>query len=172
MGLTRAYIATSLDGYIAGDDHDMEWLSRFEATDFGYAQFFDGIERIVLGRRSFDMIADFSEDWPYGDKPAWVLSHRELDAGLPGHVQRFDGPVAELLTNLAVEDGDTWVVGGGLVLADALRAGVVDRLELFLMPVLLGGGVRLCPDLGEYPLRRTFCKQHPGGVTELHFEPR
>lgn len=143
----RAYIAASLDGYIADASGGVDWLKPFDAVDYGYDEFIQNIGLIVIGRTTFDQILGFG-DWPYGDIPVLVLTHHPLPQVLPPAAQAIQGSpdaVAQWALGQRMP-GDIWLLGGGKVLADFLRAGRMDVLELFVMPVLLGDGVPLFPE--------------------------
>lgn len=71
------YIATSLDGYIAGPNNDMDWLHQVpnpDGSDFGFADFMANIDALVMGRNTFEMVLSFGVEWPY-NKPVFVLSN-------------------------------------------------------------------------------------------------
>jgi len=70
------YIATSLDGYIADANGSLDWLNTVpnpDSTDYGFADFMDGIDALVMGRKTFETVLGFGGDWPYS-KPVFVLS--------------------------------------------------------------------------------------------------
>ena len=165
------YIATSLDGYIAGADDDMSWLDAFaeSGTDYGYDEFYQSVDALVMGRRTYDWIVENSE-WPY-DKPAWVMTHRRLD-NAPETVQTSDIPVSMLCETLDAQGYEqVWLVGGGQLVKRFLQAGRIDEFCMFIMPVLLGDGIPLFPsgfDLHRLNLRVS--QSHVGGVMELRYE--
>jgi dihydrofolate reductase len=119
---TRCWIAASLDGHIALPDGNIDWLHRWDPHAFGYTEFYAGIGAVALGRGTYDTTLSFPE-WPYAGKPAFVLSAR----------------------GAATKSGDLWLVGGGKALAAFLDAGLVDEIEVFVMPILLGSGIPLFP---------------------------
>lgn len=139
------YIAASLDGYIASADGGIDWLKPYETEDYGYGQFIEGVGSIVMGRRTFDQLAGF-ESWPYEGKRVVVLSGRPIDAP-PAGVTVSAEPVPQLVERLlAHDDGNIWLCGGGDVIAQFFEHDLIDRLELFLIPVVLGEGVPLFPE--------------------------
>ncbi|MFJ7158246.1 dihydrofolate reductase family protein [Streptomyces sp. NPDC101118] len=138
------FIATSLDGFIARPDGDIEWLTgRGEqagsSADVGYDAFFAGIDTLVMGRGTYEKVLTFGF-WPYEGKRVAVLSgtlvtedpnvtvHRTLDA---------------LLDALAADGARNVYVDGGRVIQTFLREGLVDELCLTTVPVLLGEGLPL-----------------------------
>jgi dihydrofolate reductase len=139
----RLYAAVSLDGFIADTSGSVEWLHPYEAEDVGFTAFLAQIGTIVSGRRSYDQARSFNV-WPYAGKRIIVLTHRPLEADPPAGVETYSGDITALVERLKREsDGDIWILGGATVAQDFLERGLVDRIELFIVPVLLGGGVRL-----------------------------
>ena len=76
---TTYYVATSLDGFIADSDKGVEWLDRIEIDHQAseYEAFFASIDGLLMGRKTFDFVYDYGQ-WPYGDRPTWVCSNREI----------------------------------------------------------------------------------------------
>ena len=74
------YVAASLDGYIARPDGAVDWLQAIEATgdDHGYEQFYQGIDGLLMGRATYDMVRGFGSAWPYAGKPCRVLARNPL----------------------------------------------------------------------------------------------
>jgi len=149
------YIATSLDGYIAGRDDDMSWLPQqideAEAGDFGFSEFLDGIDAIVMGRRTLEAVADF-DPWPY-TKPLFVLSRnmRKPPAHLKGKVHCTSGSPRSIVQDLNRRGYARLYIDGGETIRHFLERDMIDRMIITQVPVLLGGGVPLFAEL-ERPL--------------------
>jgi dihydrofolate reductase len=164
----RVYIATSLDGFIATPDGGVAWLERFEGQDFGYEAFAAGIGTIVMGRTTFEQVLGFG-DWPYSGKRTVVLSARR-DPELP-HEARGASDAGALVHELrAGAGGDVWILGGARTIATFLELGAVDALELFVMPLLLGAGIRLFEPGTAATLRLTGTTTYPIGAVRLLYE--
>ncbi|HZD27038.1 MAG TPA: dihydrofolate reductase family protein [Alphaproteobacteria bacterium] len=149
----RVYLAVSLDGFVADADGGVGWLQAFEDVDYGYEAFLAQIGTVVMGGRGYRQTFGFGA-WPYAGKRVVVLSRRGLEAPWPAGVESFAGDVAELAARLAEEsEGDVWVMGGAETVTAFLEADAVDELELYVMPVLLGDGVRLFQPREIAPLR-------------------
>ncbi len=144
MAQIRGYIAASLDGFIADADHGVGWLDDFDGGDFGYKDFIESIGCVVMGRKSFDFVDAYDGDWPYPGKDVVLVTHREV-ANPPPKSRIWAGDdVRPLIEELRrYEGGDVWIVGGSDLMHQFRRAGGLDTLEIFTMPVLLGGGVPL-----------------------------
>lgn len=136
------YIAASLDGFIAPIDRSTDWLKPYETEDYGYGAFIERVSSIVMGRRTFDQVAAF-DSWPYEGKRVVVLTGRPIEAppeGVYVSTEQVDALTAHLRS---FDDGDIWLCGGGEVIAQFFEHDLIDRLELFLIPVVLGEGVPL-----------------------------
>ena len=141
----EVFIATSLDGFIARADGDIDWLvGRPVPTgeEFGYAAFMDGIGAMVMGRQSFEKVLTFPQ-WPY-PVPVVVMSRSPATVVVPETLRdrvrvTSAGPGA-VLRELA-EQGTTRVyVDGGQIVRAFLEEGLIRRLIVTLIPVLLGEG--------------------------------
>jgi dihydrofolate reductase len=145
----RVYIAMSLDGYIAPPDGSVDWLEPFFDADYGYEEFIRGIACAVMGRVTYEQVRAFG-DWPYPEHDVFVLTRSGLE-GLPERTVAWSESPAQLLDHLRATcaDGDCWVIGGGETIREFERLGAVDDYEVFVMPVLLGDGIRLFP--APYP---------------------
>eukprot|EP00658_Telonema_sp_P-2_P014251 TRINITY_DN15413_c0_g1_i2.p1 TRINITY_DN15413_c0_g1~~TRINITY_DN15413_c0_g1_i2.p1 ORF type:complete len:186 (-),score=45.66 TRINITY_DN15413_c0_g1_i2:423-980(-) len=148
---TVVYIATSLDGYIARENHDLDWLPQPDgADDFGYGDFMASVQAIIMGRRTMEAVVGFDCDWPY-DKPVTVMSSslEHIPDKLEGkQVTVRSGGLSELLQEMRQQSGVTRVyVDGGTLIRSLLEQDLVDEMVLTTVPVLIGGGVRLFGNL-------------------------
>lgn len=169
--LIEVYIAVSLDGYIADANDDFHWLDDFGGPeDYGYEAFYAGVDALVMGRTTYEQVAAFPE-WPYAGRPVFVMSHRAPDAPPPEAVRFVQGEARDIVSALR-ETGArrVWHVGGGKSIAPFLDAGLIDAWRLFVMPVLLGRGVRLFPEHGGGGrLRLLESRAYENGVVELRY---
>jgi dihydrofolate reductase len=168
-----AYLAASVDGYIAGPGDAMDWLPEFDGDATGFHDFFKDVGAIAMGRRTYEWIGEHSTDWPYGDTPAYVLS-RSLPEGRADHVTVTPGPVIDLAATLRDGEGVAWLLGGGELFAAFAAAGLIDLWIVTVIPVLLGGGVPLLPAGGEayHRLELAETRTLPGGLVQLHYVPQ
>lgn len=142
MGAVHLYVATSLDGFIADPADGLDWL--FTDGDYGYEDFLAGVGTLVMGRRTYDVIRSFGA-WPYPGRPCYVLTHRPADPEPPSECRFVAESAPGLLRRLAAEQGEVWLVGGGVVAGECLAQRAIDRLTLSVHPVLLGDGLPLFP---------------------------
>lgn len=144
------YAAASLDGFLADEQGQLDWLFRFDGTDglaAHYERFIANIGALVMGRDTWDFVAHSGHPWAYGDTPTWVLTHRPLDPMIPGATAHrcSDSREAAEAASAAAGERDVWVVGGGKVAAQLLENGHLDELHLGLVPLFLGRGLPLLP---------------------------
>jgi dihydrofolate reductase len=141
--LVRYYVAASLDGFIATADGGVEWLKPYSGADAGFDDFIRGIGAILLGRGTYEKMRTFGA-WPYSDRPTALLTNRPVQ-DLPDGVETVSGSVTSAIARLRarVERGDIWLLGGGNLAAQCASEGVLDRIELYTMPVILNDGLPL-----------------------------
>ncbi|CAM5324545.1 dihydrofolate reductase family protein [Leifsonia shinshuensis] len=171
MALTKYYVASSIDGFIA-DVHDrIEWLMQFgfEEFDEHYQQFISGIGALVMGATTYEFVLGEQGPWPYQDLPTWVVTHRTLPVPEGADVTFFSGDIVQLDAELreAADDRDVWMVGGGALAAQFADRGLIDELHITYVPVLVGSGKPLLPVAeASRPLVLSGTKTFPSGAVE------
>lgn len=157
---TIYYTASSLDGFIVDDAGSLDWLTsrNVDANGvFGYEAFAKSVGALAMGSATYDWIVkNHPGDWMY-EQPSWVLTSRP-EIIEPGHpVQSFEGDVAELHAKLvsAAAGRDVWVVGGGHVAAQFVKAGLIDEMIVSYAPCSLGRGAPVLPFRSEWRLEET-----------------
>ena len=169
------FIATSLDGYIAKPDGDINWLMdkryELEGEGFGYQELYDACDLLVMGRNSFDKVAGF-EEWPYPDKRVVVLS-RSLKT-LPKQiddVELFGGSITEFMEMLTMQKSEHIYIDGGQVIQSFLEEGLVTDMTITTIPILLGEGLRLFGALSqEKHLSLISAKGYDNGFVQSKYE--
>jgi dihydrofolate reductase len=142
MAKFRLNLAMSADGYIATPDDKTDWLEPYDAEDYGYKEFIAEIGIIVMGRRTYEQVRSFGA-WPYSGRRTYVLSSNPLRSPPTGVEPAREG-VARLAARIrSTAARDIWVHGGAQTIGAFLEAGAVDLMELHIVPVLLGEGIRL-----------------------------
>lgn len=139
------YIASTLDGYIAAPDHSFAFLDPYPAEDAGYEDFYAGIGTLVMGRNTFDVCRRSMQPWPYAGKRLIVVTSRTI-ADLPADAEVWAKGVDALIDHLRTDVlQDVWIVGGGQLQQAFIDRDALDRLDQFIVPVILGGGIPLYP---------------------------
>ena len=152
---TQYYTASTLDGFIAGPDHSLDWLMQFgvEGTS-DYPDFIRQVGAVAMGSSTYEWVLRHlgqtgdrkAQPWPY-TQPCWVFTTRSL-APVPGADIRFVqgdvGPVHQAM--LAAAGGkNVWLVGGGDLVGQFHDRGLLDELIVTIAPVTLGAGKPLLP---------------------------
>ena len=170
MRPVRYNVAASLDGFIAGPDGEYDWIPDDPTVDF--AALFARVDTVLLGRVSYELTQNTGGGWPAGSR-RYVFS-RTLRASDHPDVTVVADDAAGVVGQLRAEpgDGEIWLYGGGRLFAALLAAGQVDRVEVSVVPVLLGRGVPLHPVVGgagraALALRDT--RTYPSGIVTLTY---
>jgi dihydrofolate reductase len=138
------YIATSLDGYIARKNGDIDWLTGGESgEDYGYANFISTVDQIVIGRNTYEKVLTFG-GWPY-QKKVIVLTSAALVLGPePGDkVEALNLPPQELVAELEGRGIRHIYLDGGKTIQRFLREGLVNEMTITTIPILIGEGLPL-----------------------------
>jgi dihydrofolate reductase len=173
----QASRGTPLEGNDPGRLHDWRFDAKTDADDQIVAELYAATGAFLIGRRMFDVGFEPWGDPPPFGRPVFVLTH-EAKTAIPMQGGTTYSFVTDLVGGLeqaraAAGTKDVTILGGGNVIRGYLRAGLLDELQLHLVPIVLGGGVRLFPDQGleRIELRTTRCLETPG-ATHVRFEVR
>jgi len=172
MARIVGYIATSLDGFIAKPDGNLDWLvsQQFDAGEFTYEAFIKTIRTVVMGRDTYDWLEKEPMDWPYADQRAIVVTSRPMP-NPKGEIEIWSNGVDALIAHLrALEDGDVWMIGGGRLQMAFMERGALDEIEIYVIPELLGAGIPLFPPTGFRASPKLLSVHHlPPGVVRLKY---
>ncbi|HWL78986.1 dihydrofolate reductase family protein [Microbacterium sp.] len=152
------YTATTLNGFLADDNHSLDWLFAVpggEGGDADFMEFLDGIGVLVQGSSTYEWVLEHEdliahpEKWPkyYGARPTYVFTSRSLPS-VPGADIRFvSGDVNEPWPEIreAAGDRDVWIVGGGDLAGQFADAGLLDEIRVSVAPATLVSGKPLLP---------------------------
>lgn len=140
------YIAQSIDGYIADSNGSVDWLEQFNDTgeDYGYTDFLQTVDHIVMGGNTYRQVLDFGE-WPYSDTPTTVFTSQELGETKGAPITIYtSGSVSSFIEQCeAQNDVHLWLVGGAELIQSFLKEQCINEMRIFTMPVLLGKGIPL-----------------------------
>ena len=171
MAHRQLYIAQSVDGYIADEQGGVDWLETFqvEGEDYGYEEFYSRVGAIVLGATTYKQALGWGQ-WPYGATPAWVFTHQELRVPAGAEVHFAQGPVPEVVADIERTTSENiWLVGGASLVNAFIDARQLDELILFVVPILLGRGVRLFQGTAGMSVTLVDTMRYDTGLVELRY---
>jgi dihydrofolate reductase len=168
MRRIRYQVAASLDGYIAGPNGEYDWIPDEPTYDF--AKFYSEIDTVLMGRRTFEPLSQGGAGFLSGME-IFVFSTTLDPASAPG-VTVVSTDAERFVADLRRRPGkDIWLFGGGVLFRSLLEAGLVDTVEVAVMPVLLGGGIRLLPEGGtSATLRKVRAEEYPEATVLITYE--
>jgi len=164
------FVGTSLDGFIARANGDLDFLEAGGGEPHGYDEFIATVDALVIGRKTFETVLTFGS-WPYGNKPVFVLSTRPLAPTPPGAmVERMSGAPADIVSQLAARGIGHIYVDGGITIQRFLEAGLIHRLIITRVPVLIGGGIPLFGAVPrDIPLKHVATRHYASGLVQSEY---
>ena len=156
------FIGTSVDGFIARPNGDLDFLPPGGGEPHGYEEFMASVDTLVIGRKTFETVLAFPS-WPYGDKRVVVLSSRplSLSEARKGPVEQMGGPPAEIASRLEAAGARHLYVDGGIT---------IQRFFITRVPVLIGGGIPLFGALpSDIKLRHVATQHYPSGLVKTEY---
>lgn len=174
MGKIVYYVAMSADGFIADDKGGVEWLNAMsaEGQDFGYAAFYATVTAVVLGSATYEQVLGFGA-YPYKGVESVVMTSRTLPQPDGATVRFSQEPLSDVLRELkARHEGVVWLVGGGKLAASAQDAGLIDELDLYIMPTFLRKGIPVLAEANATAVQGLSLVSHQvfsNGVVNLRY---
>ena len=164
------FIGTSLDGFIARENGDLDFLPPGGGEPHGYDEFMATVDALVIGRKTFETVLTFDK-WPYGEKTVVVLSTRPLATPPPGAVvERMAGAPADIVSQLAARGVNHIYVDGGITIQRFLQAGLIQRLIITRVPVLIGTGIPLFGAIErDMALTHIMTRAYPSGLVTSEY---
>jgi dihydrofolate reductase len=169
--------AMSLDGFIAGPGDEMGWIVDLGPKDDAIAKAASATGAMLIGRRTWDVGARMetdepgSVDYPFTG-PTFVLTHRPLDAPNPD-VTILSGDIGDAVaTALDAAGTRNLELLGADVASQAIRQGLVDEILVYVLPVVLGGGVPFSPAGSVKVDLEPIGTEQSGATTILRFRVR
>lgn len=168
------HFTMSLDGFVAGPDHEMGWMSTGMSARPGLVDEYVQTTGAVLGgRNGWDASGDSR---PYGGDwkgPIFVLTHHPEDATPADDVTFLNcGPAEAVRIGLEAADGKNLEVFSPTIGRQLLELGLIDEIDLHIAPVLLGQGIRLYDNPGSEPIRlHRVGEGDPTSVVNVRYRP-
>jgi len=160
------FIASSLDGYIARETGEIDWLP--ENTTSGYDEFIKSIDTVIMGRKTYDQILTFG-DYPYKVKKSYVFSrtnNNSKDENIE-FVHDADKLVKSIISNSGT---NIWLIGGAEIISIFLNLDFVDEIILSIIPVVLGKGIPLFKDVEKKVKLELIKTSNYDKLVELHYK--
>lgn len=173
MKRTQVFMAMSLDGFIAGPNDELDWLTHRQGVEDTFTPFFAQVGSLLMGRRSYDVVSAFEGPWQYRNTPVLVATTRPL-APQRASVTAASGSIESLVQQAQQVAGDRDVyVDGGAIIRAALDAGLVDELTVTLIPIVLGAGIPLFTGVTrQHELELLSSRPIGGGLVQLRYAPQ
>ena len=172
----RVFIATSLDGFIARENGDIDWLEKIESNsqeDYGYSAFVEQVDGIVMGSGSYEKVSSF-DSWPY-KFPTIVMSNTLSANDIPDHLKEkieimLGSPTD--ISNVLFERGwKTAYIDGGKLIQSFLAENLVSEMIITRLPILLGKGRALFGDIGgDKIFHHVSTTSYPSGLVQSHYQ--
>jgi dihydrofolate reductase len=163
------YIACSLDGYIAGPNNDLSFLDamQIEGEDYGYGAFYQDIDAVISGRKTLEWVQSQGIERPHPEKDHYILSSQLKNN--EGGLYYYNGSVSKLVERLKAKGySKVFLEGGAEIIHQFLKAELIDRLQLFIVPTIVGEGIKLFTSGQEsYNLELETSKHYPSGMVEM-----
>lgn len=169
MRRLRYNVAVSLDGFIARADGSYDWILEDPTIDFG--ALFSEFDTLLMGRKTYSVVRSQGQSGPFAGMHIVVIS-RTLPPATEGNTTIVGEGIEEYVQNLRSAAGkDIWLFGGGDLFRHLLDAGLVDTVEVAIMPVLLGEGIPvLASGQSSRLLRLTSCVRMESGIVMLKYD--
>ncbi len=162
----------SLDGYIAKPKDDLSFLEIVEqdGQDYGYAEFVDSVDAVIVGRKTYDKVISMGYDFPHTNKDAYIIT-RTPRANI-GSLKFYTGDLESLVRKLKSENGkNIFCDGGAEIINELLKSNLIDEFIISVIPILLGNGTKLFLDgRPEQKLELVSVKSFEKGLTQLHYK--
>ncbi|MDD3406229.1 MAG: dihydrofolate reductase family protein [Paludibacteraceae bacterium] len=169
------YIATSLDGFIARPDGNLDWLTSVpnpQTGDYGYADLLNSIGTTIMGRKTYNEIIGFGVDWPYPELNSFVVTtNKDLKIQSPGTYTLTEN-LKDFVTDLKKKtEKDIWLIGGGQLITTFINEGLLDKMIITIIPKIIGEGLPLFADKPkETNWKLLEAKSFDTGVVNLTYE--
>lgn len=175
MRKIKLYIAASIDGYIADPDGGLDWLSEYPITlelNYGYDGFFNSVDSVIMGGRTYRDILNMDVIYPYKDKISYIITRNRSSHTSMENVQFFSENIIETISSLKEQQGkDIWLVGGGKIISMLLDNNLVDEMIITYIPKIIGEGIPLFPKMRtDSNWKLVNCQSYNNSVLSVEYQ--
>jgi len=170
MGKIVLYIAQSLDGYIADENGNFDFLNDYmrPEEDYGYASFLTTLGAVIMGATTYKDLLKMNH-W-YDGLENYIFSTQTIEIPEGKTAYQMSGDPTPLVDKLRMHEKDSWLVGGGKLITAFMNAGLLDELVLAIIPKTLGRGIPLFEKIDlKYTLTLQQHKAFEDGVVQLRY---
>lgn len=162
-------LAVTLDGFIEGPNGEYDWC--FTDQDYGMKQFFEEVDTVIYGRKSYELVTNMEGGLDQFPKMKNYVFSKTLQTA-PPEATLVNGDPKTFVASIRNDPGkDIWLFGGAELAAAFLEQGLVDVFWLSVHPILLGSGKLLFPQgNGRTPLELIECKTYESGLVSLKYQ--
>lgn len=165
------YIATSLDGYIAKPNDDLSFLGIVakEGEDYGYQDFVNTIDTVIVGRKTYDWVMKQVPEFPHAEKNTYIITRTPKEP--IGKIVFYTGSIKDLVLQLKSQEGKhIFCDGGAEIVNNLLKDNLVDEIILSVIPILVGDGIKLFQNgRTEQRMELISTKTFDTGLVQLHY---
>jgi dihydrofolate reductase len=161
-------ITCSLDGYIADEDGNVDWLLGEDEYDFD--SFLAKTDILLMGHKTYKQVLDFGK-WPYEEKECYVFTTQDPypeNEKINDKVLFSNDPVSVTENLIIGTGGYIWVVGGSSIISPILNKGLINELRIAIQPIILGKGIPLFSNIVKnIRLDLSSSQEYKSGIVEL-----
>lgn len=166
------YISMSLDGFIAGENDDLSFLSAMEkeGEDYGYAEFTKDVDTYIVGRKTYAKVMDMINTFPQAEQyDCYILTRQDIPN--TDNLTFYNGELIELIAKIRqTEGGNIYCDGGAEIVKLFMEHDLIDEYIISVIPTILGKGTRLFSGGTQaFQIKFVTEKQYETGLVQLHY---
>ncbi len=161
----------SLDGYIAQPNDSLDFLSMVEkeGEDYGYNDFIETIDTVIVGRKTYEKVLSMGYDFPHTDKESYIITRTPRPS--IGNITFYTADLKTLIENLKAKEGkNIFCDGGAEIVNELLKHNLIDEFYISVIPIMVGNGTPLFKNRRpEIALKLISSKSFEKGLVQLHY---
>ncbi len=145
MRKTVLYIAMSLDGFIADENSNIDWLVGDNENMSNYLSFSTSVDTVIMGHKTYFQVTNelSPNNWPYPNMHAYIITHKNYNNNIE-NITFYNKSLSFLLNSLKEKEGkDIWICGGASIVNQLIKENQIDQYRISIIPTILGNGIKL-----------------------------